>query len=236
MGLITGYQPFSLFAYKYAGLDAVGDPQIHLSNGTITKSPGIAKMEDLVNMGSTNPLVTGGFNNLFQYRQFSLGFNMVFNLGFVLRRDVNEFYTGRIIGNSFITGNIHAEFENRWKKSNDELITNIPAFDPSADRASRTDLNYYAAADINVVKGDYIKMRDITFSYQLPNSILKDLKIKNFSLRAQLNNVMLWRANKYGIDPEFYNGIGNSSAMYVTGLRSVPVNQKTITVGAHLTF
>jgi TonB-linked SusC/RagA family outer membrane protein len=236
LGLMTGYQPFSLFAYKYAGLDAVGDPQIHLSNGTITKSPGIAKMEDLVNMGSTNPLVTGGFNNLFQYRQFSLGFNMVFNLGFVLRRDVNEFYTGRIIGNSFITGNIHAEFENRWKKSNDELITNIPAFDPSADRASRTDLNYYAAADINVVKGDYIKMRDITFSYQLPNSILKDLKIKNFSLLAQLNNVMLWRANKYGIDPEFYNGIGNSSAMYVTGLRSVPVNQKTITLGAHLTF
>ncbi|MOA27729.1 hypothetical protein D3C78_1486220 [compost metagenome] len=79
-------------------------------------------------------------------------------------------------------------------------------------------------------------MRDITFSYQLPNSILKDLKIKSLSLRAQLNNVMLWRANKYDIDPEFYNGIGNSSAMYVTGLRSVPVNQKTITVGAHLTF
>ncbi|HEY4206759.1 MAG TPA: SusC/RagA family TonB-linked outer membrane protein, partial [Puia sp.] len=37
LGLVAGYQPFNLFAYRYAGLDNVGDPRIRLADGTLTK-------------------------------------------------------------------------------------------------------------------------------------------------------------------------------------------------------
>lgn len=240
IGLIQGYQPFSLLAYRYAGLDAVGDPQIKLADGTVTKTPGIAKVTDLVNMGSTQPLVSGGFSNNFRYKRFNLGVNMVYNFAFVLRRDVNDFFTGRMMTRNYISGNLHEDFQYRWKQAGDEAFTNIPAYDPAADRASRTDLNYYTAADINVIKGDYIKLRDITLAYDMPAGIVNRIRASAITFRVQMNNIMLWKANKYDIDPEFYSGMGvinsNTASGYVNGMRNVPFNQHSFTIGAHVTF
>lgn len=241
IGLVEGYQPFTLFAYRYAGLDDTGDPQIYLADGTITKAPAAAKVSDLVDMGSTQPLATGGFINNFRYRNFNLNINMIYNFGFVLRRDVNELYTGRITARSFITGGIHSDFLQRWQQKGDEAITDIPAYDPVSNRAARTDLNYYTAADINVIKGDYVKLRDLTLSYDLPENIAGRIHAQGISLRVQLSNVMLWKANDYGIDPEFYSGVGTIvtsavNASYVTGMRRIPVNQHAFTIGAHVTL
>ncbi|WP_164735449.1 SusC/RagA family TonB-linked outer membrane protein [Pseudoflavitalea rhizosphaerae] len=239
IGLIEGFQPFALLAYRYAGLDAMGDPQIRLADGSVTKDPGVARVADLVNMGSAVPLITGGFSNFFHYKNFGLAVNMVYNFDFVLRRDVNDFFTGRLGVKSFTTGNLHTDFSNRWKKAGDEAFTNIPAYDVAVDRASRTDLSYYTAADINVVKGDFIKLRDITLSYDLPREVVSKLHASALSFRLQVNNIMLWRANDAGIDPEFYNGmgsIGTVNSPLIMGIRSIPFNQHSFTIGAHLTF
>lgn len=241
IGLMEGFQPFTLFAYRYAGLDDLGDPQVYLADGSITKDPGVAKVSDLVDMGSTQPLISGGFSNNFSYRRFQLGVNMIYQLGFVLRRDVNEFYTGRLLARNFNTGGLHTEFANRWKQKGDEAFTNIPAYDPATGRASRTDLNYYTAADINVVKGDFVKLRDITLSYDLPHPLISRIHVEEISLRVQVNNIMVWKANKYDIDPEFYNGMGTMvsstfAGTYVTGIRRIPVNQQSFTIGAHVRF
>ena len=154
----------------------------------------------------------------------------------MLRRDVNEFYTGRVTAGNYTSGNLHREFLQRWQQAGDEQKATVPAYDPAADRASRTDLNYYTAADINVVKGDFVKLRDITLSYDLPASVLRNARLGQFTLRAQVNNVMLWKANDHGIDPEFHNGIGSSGSTYVTGVRRVPFNQRSFTLGAHVSF
>ncbi|MFC3196718.1 SusC/RagA family TonB-linked outer membrane protein [Parapedobacter deserti] len=236
LGLVEGHQPFSLFAYRYAGLDGQGDPTIRLADGSTTKEPSVARIGDLVNAGSTTPLIRGGLSNFFRYRQFGLDVNIVYSFDFVLRRDVNTFYTDRATATNYSTGNLHQDFLNRWQQPGDEANTDIPAFDPAADRTSRTDLNYYTAADINVVRGDYIKLRDITLTYDLPASALGLARIKQLTLRAQLNNAMLWRANRHGIDPEFYNGMGARGTDYVTGIHRIPFNQRSFTLGAHLNF
>ncbi len=45
-----------LFAYQYAGLDAMGDPQIRLADKSITKTPNVSKPGDIRYHGhSTNP-------------------------------------------------------------------------------------------------------------------------------------------------------------------------------------
>lgn len=236
LGLIEGHQPFSLFAYRYAGLDNQGDPTIYLADGTTTKQPSTAHVKDLVNMGSSVPLIRGGLSNFFRYRNWMVDANIVYSLDFVLRRDVNEFFTGRVTSSGYTSGNIHVEFADRWKNPGDEQRTSIPAYDPSADRASRTDLNYYTAADINVIKGDYVKLRDISLTYELPASLIQPVRLERLAIRAQLNNVMLWRANNAGVDPEFYNGIGSSSSQYVNGIHRIPTNQHSLTFGVQATF
>ncbi|MBO9632966.1 MAG: SusC/RagA family TonB-linked outer membrane protein, partial [Chitinophagaceae bacterium] len=78
---VKGYSAFAIFAYPFAGLDALGDPQIRLSDKTVTKAAGVAKPNDMVYAGTYQPKYNGGFSNIFQYRDFGLSVNMIYNLG-----------------------------------------------------------------------------------------------------------------------------------------------------------
>ncbi len=206
---VEGYSAFALFGYAYAGLDEKGDPTISLTDKTVTSARNVATPEDLIFKGTYQPVWSGGITNRFNLRSFQLIINSVLNLGHVMRRDVNLFYTGclwheNFATDGFTTGNVHADFANRWKAPGDELTTDIPAYlvNP-ATNSSRRDINYYRYADINVVSASFVKVRDITLSYTLPQSITSRLKAKFITVRAQAGNLMLWKANKYDIDPEF---------------------------------
>lgn len=228
---LTGYSAFALFAYRYAGLDNLGDPQIRLADGTVTKALNVSKPGDIKYMGTTQPPWSGGFLNNFNYKSFGLSFNAVFNLGAVMRRDVNQFYSGTLshVPANFTGENVNAEFVNRWKQPGDEAITNIPSFVSSQSiSSSRRDISYYTLADINVVSASYLKMRDITLTYSLSQFLVKKINAEGITLRVQLNNVMLWKANKYGIDPEYQYAFG--------GDRTLPIGQSTMSFGINVKF
>lgn len=230
---VKDYPAFSIFAYRYAGLDNAGDPQVHRADGTITKVRQDTKPEDISYMGVYQPVWSGGFSNLFRYRNFGFTINMVYNLGHVMFRDVNKTYTvsnnGSFIENqNFQSGNLHADFANRWQVAGDELKTDIPSFLSDAGANEARDLQYYIRADRNVLSASYIKIRDMAFSYQVPENMIKRIRLEGLSFRVQLSNIMLWKNNKDGIDPEF------QIARY--GVRTMPFNQNTVTIGAHLTF
>jgi len=256
---VTGYSAFALFAYKYAGLDAEGDPQIMLNDKTITKAPFVSKPEDIVFMGTFVPVWSGGFTNTFRYKGFTLTANAVFNLGHVMRRDVgpNYFlggsYSGRLITHGNILGlsdnsgyysQVHPDFLNRWKKPGDEAFTNVPRY--IADQAtsgSIRDFYYYKYADINVESASFIKMRDITLSYNLPQHLVQKLRTEGISFRVQVSNIMLWKANKSGIDPEFHDAAIGSRIPFTPsttdpGINTMPyrMGQGTITFGMHMNF
>ncbi len=228
---VEGYSAFSLFSYQYAGLNDKGDPQIYLKDQTVTSARNITTTEDAIFMGTYQPKWSGGITNMFTYNNFRLTVNCIFNLGHVMRRDVNLFYTGRLTHNNmatggFTTGNIHTEYVDRWKEPGDENQTNIPSYivNPSTSD-TRRDVTYYQYADINVVSASYVKMRDITLSYTFPEKIAKKAQIE---IRSQVGNVMLWKANKLGIDPEFQDAF--------TGTRSLPSQQGTVTFGVNVKF
>lgn len=226
---VKGYSAYSIFAYQYAGLDNTGAPQIKLNDGTITKDKTLAKPEDVVYMGSFQPKWAGGFSNSLKYKDFGLQLNAVYNLGFMMRRDLNRFYSGgRLVPDvgSFTTGNVNSDFANRWKTAGDEAFTDIPAYVGS--KTDTRELSFYYLADRNVVDASYIKLRDVTLSYSLPKALVNSIKAEGISFRFQVSNIMLWKANKYGIDPEFQSA--------ASGTRNMPANQKTFTLGAHVTF
>lgn len=251
---VTGYPAFALFAYKNAGLDNMGDPQIMLNDKTITKAPNVAKPEDVVFMGTTQPVWNGGFSNTFRYDNFTLSANTIFNLGHVMRRDVpGGSYAGRIIGHGNILNQgsssgyysqLHPDFLNRWKKQGDEAFTNVPGYDPDFSGSfSRRSIAYYQSGDINVVSASYIKLRDITLTYRLPSHIAGKLLTESISFYVQVSNIMLWKANKFGIDPEFHDAsTGNRipSTPYTTDptINTTPYRsgQGTITFGMHVNF
>ncbi|WP_158827554.1 SusC/RagA family TonB-linked outer membrane protein [Mucilaginibacter lacusdianchii] len=226
----TGYPGYALFAYGYAGLDNLGDPQIRLADGTVTKALNASKPDDIKFMGSTQPKWSGGLSNNFTYKSFGLNLNAIFNLGHVMRRDVNNFYSTRLTHGStsggFTTGNVHADFLDRWRQPGDEQTTNIPSFVANPTIAARRDINYYTLADINVISASFIKMRDITLTYSLPQQFIKKIHAEGITLRAQVSNLMLWKANKDGIDPEFQNGY--------SGYRTLRTGQGTVSFGLNV--
>ncbi len=235
---LAGFPAFALFAYNYAGLDTLGDPRIRLSDKSVSKEKDIAAPGDILFIGTYQPKWSGGLSNTIRYKNLKLSINTIYNLGYFMRRDVNSYYTDRMrhriaFVNSnkadLTSGNLYAEFADRWKKPGDEAYTHIPAYvsDPSVSD-SRRDINYYKFANINVLKASYIKIRDVTLSYSIPDFIVNKIKTDDITLRVQISNLMLWKANKYGIDPEFQDA--------VYGHRSIPFHQKTVTIGAQLTF
>lgn len=252
---VTGYPAFSVFAYQFAGLDNLGDPQIQLGDKTITKAPNAATPDDILFMGTYQPVWSGGLSNTFRYKSFALSANAVFNLGHVMRRDMNTFFTGEITRNSlfglgeqasFIINYINPEFLSRWKNPGDEAITNVPSY--VANRSvsgTRRQLSYYTMGDINVVSASFLKLRDITLVYNLPENLLRNIKTENISFRFQISNIMLWKANDYDIDPEFHDARSGLRTPYsytrfairpADNSQSVRLGVKTITVGAHVNF
>lgn len=227
---LVGYSMQSLFAYQYAGLDAMGDPQIYLADKSVTKDPNVATANDLVYTGTLQPKFNGGLLNQFTYKNWGLSVNMVYNLGHVMRRDVNMYYGGMIgIYGGLNTASIPLNFMDRWQQPGDENKTDVPSFqaDPSVDYGRRNTA-FYTSGDKNVVSASYIKIRDITLSYNLGGKALSALKVQSVSLMLQATNFMVWRANNYNIDPEFFTARG--------GIRVAPPFKHAFNVGVNVNF
>ncbi|QEM11742.1 SusC/RagA family TonB-linked outer membrane protein [Mucilaginibacter rubeus] len=225
---LPGYGLNPLFAYRFAGLDNLGDPQIKLADGKIVKTYGAASAKDLVYMGSQIPKFNGGISNSFEYKGFTLSTNLIYNLGAVMRRDVNQFYTGRLTNGGFYS-NITTAFLDRWQKPGDEAVTNIPSYvaDPFTDFTRRYTA-YYTMADINVVSASYIKLRDVTLAYNLPAKTIQSLKISSARIYLQTGNFMIWKANKYNIDPEYQD--------FRSGGRGLPPYKHNFAIGINASF
>jgi TonB-linked SusC/RagA family outer membrane protein len=202
---VAGYASMPMFAYHFAGLDNVGDPQIRLKDKTVTKTPNVATPDDITYKGSMTPPVTGGFSNTFRYNAFSLSANMIYKFGGVMRKPVNQFTSGILGASSSFSGdNFSPAFLDRWKQPGDEKKTNIPSYVADSYTAyTRRDYSYYTNADINVISSSYIKLRDITLGYDLPSHLLNRLRVQRLNVFGQVTNFMVWRANHDHVDPEY---------------------------------
>lgn len=231
---LVGYPAFTVFAYNYAGLNASGDPQVRLANGTLSSNPTATTAQDVQYMGSAQPVYSGGFSNYFRYRNLTLGVNIIYNGGNVMFRDVNTFWSGVPYQNE-----MHSEFLNRWKVANDEKNTDIPRYAGTSAISGNRNTNYYTYANNNVFNASFAKIRDITLSYDIRGGLIKKLHAQSIAFRAQVSNLMLWKANDLGIDPEFQS-LGNRGATLTAGntgaIRNLRTGQGTITLGAHITL
>ena len=94
-----GYPVGALFAYKTAGLDSEGYPLFLAADGSKVSAADFFKLNrygasqltaeqqraQYTYMGSTDPKCSGGLINNFEYRNWQLGVNFMFNLGMKVR-------------------------------------------------------------------------------------------------------------------------------------------------------
>ncbi|MBL7761696.1 MAG: SusC/RagA family TonB-linked outer membrane protein [Sediminibacterium sp.] len=193
---VIGYPLYSLFAYKWAGLDSAGNPQGLLDGKVSQNYSGFGTStdrQDLNYMGPVNPPLTGSVINRFVYKNISLSFLLTCKFGNYFRRqsvNYNLFATkSGVIGSP--------DYNLRWKKPGDEKYTSVPSMIYPANSSRDA---FYESSDILVEKGDHIRFQDVQIAYSISSQALSKIGFESVSVYATAANLgIVWRSNKHGI-------------------------------------
>ena len=213
--LMSGTAVGSFFGFKYAGVyqnttdtyakDAEGNVMydlygkaIVMKNGTYTCYPGDAKYEDInhdgvidkndiVYIGNSNPVVTGGGGFNVKYKRLSLTVFLHYRLGQKVinsaRMDAESMYN---------SDNQSTAVLRRWRNEGDD--TDIP----------RALWNYglnYLGSDRFVEKCSFVRLKTLSLSYTFSKKVCKNLGLTG--LNAFVTGYDLFTFSNYkGQDPE----------------------------------
>ncbi len=85
---------------------------------------------------------------------------------------------------------------------------------------------------------DYVKIREVSLSYQLPSSLLSKIGVSSANVALYSRNIMLWTKAGIGIDPEMAfqpeGGTQGSGIQFKQGIERYNVNPWVIPVGFKL--
>ena len=210
---VQGESRDMLYAIPWNGLSPDDGQQIIYIDGVAShdyaKYYNGLKKEDLVAVGASVPPFYGSLRNEVSYKGFGISALVSFKSGYFFRRESTD---PTAILNSQL--NYHMDYLDRWQKSGDELKSTVP---------SRTDIyNSYSAQIYNfseplVTKGDHIRLQDISISYTFPK---KKSGIPNIRFYGYAKNLgIIWRSNRKGIDPDFFNNEFVAPKTYAIGLQ-----------------
>ncbi|WP_316757432.1 SusC/RagA family TonB-linked outer membrane protein [Pedobacter aquatilis] len=196
---IEGNPYFAIYAYKWAGLDDKGDPQIYFNGDKSKNYAAINNSTDRSNIlliGSAVPTHFGGFRNTFSFKGFELAANITFRLGYYFRRSSLD--NGAVYSASGFQYAV--DYDKRWQKPGDENSTDVPALlYPNVSQRSTV----YRFADILIEKADNIKLQDVRLAYRPRLGNNSHRLFKDLQLYAYFTNLgYLWKANRYDIDPD----------------------------------
>lgn len=200
MQIVPGYPPYNIFSFRWGGLDPQnGNPRGYLDGKLNENYYDLinVKVSDLIYEGSALPVFYGSVRNSFSFRNISLSFNLLYSLGYYFRKEALSY------GSLYESGIGNADYYKRWQKPGDEKRTNVPSFAIISNSN-----NFYQGAEINVLKGDNIRLQDIQIQYDINKKEFKKLPFKSMSIYLYGNNLgIIWRANRENIDPDY--AVGN---------------------------
>ena len=206
---LQGYPVRSLFSMDFKGLNENGVPTLINEKGELTTSD--INFQDRINKdhliyeGPTDPTITGSFGNMFTYKGFKLNAFITYSFGNVVRLD--PVFSSKYSDLDAMP----KEFKNRWTVTGDENRTNVPVIADRRMNQQDTNLkrayNAYNYSTVRTAKGDFIRMKEISLSYDFPKTWISHLKLNTLSLKLQATNLFLiYSVDKLnGQDPEFFN-------------------------------
>jgi len=178
---------------------------------------GLIDEKDLVNLGNSNPKVTGGFGSTIRFKNLSLTCNFHYRSGYKIINQVAMDSEGLSYRNNQSKNEL-----NRWKVQGQQGTDMLP----------RAYSNHFAnnlGSDRYVENGSYIRMNYISLGYQIKPEFCQKLKIKElfFSLSAQR---LLTFSNYSGLDPETEKGNNYLGSFNKDEIRVVPPKIFTMSI------
>jgi len=167
------------------------------------------------------PRYIGGFENTFKFKGFELNALFTYQLGYYIYYGTNAGLHDQRYWNNDV------DILQRWTKPGDNAKWPKPIFGDNISNGSSFPL------DINVFKGDFVKLRNVTVAYTLPGFIVQRAKLGNVRFYISGNNLAIF--TKYpGPDPETSTNGNNPTNQSVD--RNQVVNGINITVGLNIAF
>ena len=191
---VKGGSLYDFYMVEWAGVNPEnGNPMWYRydNNGQkiTTEDYSSTTTADKVMCGNSLPDWTGGFQSELTYKNFSLSTLFSYSLG-------GKIYNGdkvSLLSQGPLGTGWSVDMLDRWTPENTE--TNIPRL------TTQPQSSWTNKSSRFLVDRSYLRLKNITFSYNLPKSVLKTLTLKDASIFFQAEN-MLTLTKEQGLDPE----------------------------------
>jgi len=214
----VGQDVQSIYTFIWAGADPqTGNPLWYKDGTKKATTSDVTQVQNAI-IGSASPKGFGGFTTSLTWKDITLSAqlnyqygNLVFNTwGFLNESD----------GAFFSLNQDQKVFDRRWKKAGDK--TDVPQYIAGNQSQSNTTSSRY------FYKGDFIRLRNVVLSYNIPKKILSRIKMDNIQVYVRGTNLWTKAFDKdITFDPEQpINGFNDLQILL----------QKTVSFGLNLNF
>lgn len=202
--------------YKWAGVNTSdGRPMYYDKDGYITYNP---TLEDRVWTKGTDPTFFGGIDNTIKWKNFTLSFFFQFQSGAVKYFNDKTVLIGQAADNNLL----EEMYKSYWSKPGDVTWVPKPVLDGAyPGNPMKYDNNGDPMMSLIFESTDFIKLKNVNLSYDIPAKLVKKLKLQDAQIFATGYN--LWTTTPYqGYDPESVGidrGIYPQSKSYSLGIK-----------------
>lgn len=223
---VYGYDDFDLVGGKYILKDEVpsnGDARELIQPGDIKyvdqNGDGIVNDQDMVVIGNPIPIHTGGFNNNFIYKGFTLNVFFQWSYGNDIFNANRIMFEGNYAGKNI---NQFKSYNDRWTPENTESRNfRVGGQGPRGVYSSRT-----------VEDGSFLRLKTVQLSYDLPRRVIGRMGVEQFRIFISGQNLYTW-SNYSGLDPE----VSTRHTALTPGYDySAYARNKVFTAGINITF
>jgi TonB-linked SusC/RagA family outer membrane protein len=205
---------------KWAGIDPATGNELFINQETGEATPEYNFARDAIVTGNPYPDFFGGMNNILSWKNFDLNVMFTWAVGQDVYRDDAKFLEGGFDGN----WNQTTKVLDAWTPENTDGTVQRLTWQP--DNRNYNTTRYLENAS-------FLRLKDLTFGYSLPESITKRINVRQIRLYFKAQN--LWTLTNFtGWDPEVNRDASGNTTQGVTYLS--PPQIKTIMIGASITI
>lgn len=233
------YSADKLWVYKGARVDYCEDNDFQYDpNGNIIMTNGYPKLFDYTSkIGYYDPNWVWGLTNTFKYKKFTFSVSVDGRIGGLSYASTNA--------NMWKTG-AHPDTDNQWRY--DEVVNGKKNYvadgvyvvsgsatydsygritsDNRVFAKNETPVSYETyiksyfrkGADVNYLSETFIKLRELSLTYDIPNSLSKKIGISNSSIALVGQNLLLWTKEYKFADPDKASDDLNSPSVRYIGV------------------
>ncbi|MEM8764695.1 MAG: TonB-dependent receptor [Bacteroidota bacterium] len=224
LALSEGEEANTFNLVRYAGVNSqTGAPQYLDIDGNITET---FRGSDAVILSGKSTIadIEGGFFSNFSYKGFDLGTNFVFRYGNWI---YNAAAQALLQDGNGVNQQQRTDALNFWRSPGDTDVLPSPLFRNDANQAS----------DRFLQKGDFVRLRNLTLGYSLPNKFTDKLPIEGLRMFLQGQNLWTFRPHFDG-DPEIGDGSTEQGGFQTPGSQALfnYPNVQTYSFGIEINF